>query len=436
MWSDLLQATNEHLREAREKYGFSPGEFFGDEDPFNDEITRSHLAPVLENGRVVWSCFVKANRDLYSEGRSGSLGYLVFNPHGDFDDHPLHLEMIADRLAGLRYTSLNSLEEPILARFIALLDDDVAHISNERVPSHWADGYEIFYDRVYAFRSSFPDGFLGPRLQPLVIWPERRPDACLLPTALWPPELLEAHQRLAEGTPDNVSRLPQLHPPAVPQPYPQDEDYFYELMEPIPEAPPQLTTFALKRTRLIFRHERWNPREMIIRLSVEEDGAGIPQRSARFQGGWDPADDEFITHEEFFLVWKREFHEHFKSCLLHCEDNWMNGRQYRFIDAHPPPALPPIYLQLPGVVDPIERSEKFGDPIETFLLKHRLGSIVDAGTYFVGEVPDAKTAEAYLGIEPNDFEKLFDKLVPFLKTLPLPEGSRLEHGDREIDLSS
>jgi hypothetical protein len=95
-----------------------------------------------------------------------------------------------------------------------------------------------------------------------------------------------------------------------------------------------------------------------------------------------------------------------------------------------------VFVKIPESIMPIERGDKYEDPLDEALKASSLGEVTGGGTQLDKPNPDGSASIAWVGIdvELSDIERGVPFLVATLKKLGAPKGSALEYRVGEKDI--
>lgn len=95
-----------------------------------------------------------------------------------------------------------------------------------------------------------------------------------------------------------------------------------------------------------------------------------------------------------------------------------------------------IKIIIPESLGPLDRAEKYEDPLNNTLVTENLGKIISAGTYLSENVDhDGKReiTNAVIEIDLNDFDKGIKKIIKNLKFIEAPSGTVIQFQDSEMN---
>jgi hypothetical protein len=88
-----------------------------------------------------------------------------------------------------------------------------------------------------------------------------------------------------------------------------------------------------------------------------------------------------------------------------------------------------VEIIIPGRIEPLERGQRFEDPLREYLVSSGLGSAGGAGSKL--DIPDTENrqfvAECSILIELFNLSDSLEQLRQQLRTLAVPRGSRLDY---------
>lgn len=98
-----------------------------------------------------------------------------------------------------------------------------------------------------------------------------------------------------------------------------------------------------------------------------------------------------------------------------------------------------VYIRLRGNIEPIERGERFEDPIDEALSAQGLGSVSGGGSSLSDPLPDGSRVVEWCGVDVDvtDLDRALPILREKLLELEAPEGSEIQYtraGSRLSDL--
>jgi hypothetical protein len=87
-----------------------------------------------------------------------------------------------------------------------------------------------------------------------------------------------------------------------------------------------------------------------------------------------------------------------------------------------------VFVKIPEEILPLDRGEKYEDPLDASLKKAKLGEVTGGGTQLGKEKPNGKKSIEWVGVdvELSDFEHGLPFLKSELKRLGAPIGTTLE----------
>ena len=87
-----------------------------------------------------------------------------------------------------------------------------------------------------------------------------------------------------------------------------------------------------------------------------------------------------------------------------------------------------VFVKIPEQILPLDRGEKYEDPLDASLKKAQLGEVTGGSTQLSEEKPDGKKSIAWVGVdvELSDLEHGLPFLKSELKRLGAPAGTTLE----------
>lgn len=87
-----------------------------------------------------------------------------------------------------------------------------------------------------------------------------------------------------------------------------------------------------------------------------------------------------------------------------------------------------LYIRIPDPVSPLERGEKYEDPLDDMLAENDLGEVTGGGTMM-----NADNSIKYVGVDisVHDVEKSLPLIAAKLREIGAPKGTVIEYGDDE-----
>jgi len=87
-----------------------------------------------------------------------------------------------------------------------------------------------------------------------------------------------------------------------------------------------------------------------------------------------------------------------------------------------------VFVKIPEEILPLDRGEKYEDPLDASLKKAKLGEVTGGGTQLGKEKPNGKKSIEWVGVdvELSDFEHGLPFLKSELKRLGAPNGTTLD----------
>ena len=82
-----------------------------------------------------------------------------------------------------------------------------------------------------------------------------------------------------------------------------------------------------------------------------------------------------------------------------------------------------LYVKIPAAIAPLQRAEKYGDPLNEMLLNAKLGEVSGGGTMLT---KDGQIEYVGVDIEVFDPEKALPSIIAKLKELGVPKGTVIE----------
>ena len=88
-----------------------------------------------------------------------------------------------------------------------------------------------------------------------------------------------------------------------------------------------------------------------------------------------------------------------------------------------------VYIKIPDSLGPLERGEKYEDPLEAVLSQHELGEVSGGGSQLRDEGPDAIPTVAFCGVDVSttDRERVLAILRDELVKLGASNGTELHY---------
>lgn len=164
--------------------------------PDNLLLTWARHYDVLRDGRVMIGAVYVANSLLWRHGCPVAPGGVVYTSDRTLERALGTLEGAAGRMYELGYGAqpepLEPQSDPWLRYTQDLVRAEYARPMNALVPPAIAQGYAMYHATLAVFPTFLPHGYLTARVVPLLVIEGAPP--LLVPSALWPPELLRLWQ--------------------------------------------------------------------------------------------------------------------------------------------------------------------------------------------------------------------------------------------------
>lgn len=147
-----------------------------------------------QSGGIVWAATVQANAALFEPGREDAPAAIVYSLEEAADGNPAELFSVAAALGSLEGRRV---PDPALARLARILADETTVAFHLPVPRSVSPALEAAYTSIMVFRSHIPRGQLAMPHFPLLVCPQETDAAMILPSELWPEELLSDWREFA-----------------------------------------------------------------------------------------------------------------------------------------------------------------------------------------------------------------------------------------------
>lgn len=82
-----------------------------------------------------------------------------------------------------------------------------------------------------------------------------------------------------------------------------------------------------------------------------------------------------------------------------------------------------LYVSIPGALGPLERGEKFQDPLDAFLRGSELGEVTGGGPALE---PGGRVASSGIDVKVYDVTRAVPALLRELRKLEAPKGTKVE----------
>jgi hypothetical protein len=97
-----------------------------------------------------------------------------------------------------------------------------------------------------------------------------------------------------------------------------------------------------------------------------------------------------------------------------------------------------VYVEIPGAIGPLERGEKYEDPLQEKLAAQNLGEITGGGSQLGPELPDGSRVVVSCGLDVDvvDLDPVLELLHGELPALGAPVGTQIQytrHGVKLVD---
>lgn len=88
-----------------------------------------------------------------------------------------------------------------------------------------------------------------------------------------------------------------------------------------------------------------------------------------------------------------------------------------------------VYLKIPGDIQPMERGERFEDPLQAMLEEAGLGEVSGGGSSLSDADAEGRRVVEFCGIDIDvaDRDTALERLRAFLPQLSIPSGTELQH---------
>lgn len=200
------QAEAELIQACRDRIGQSPRSLSASESaqfrlslmPDLEAALRSTNDPMLRilddnealrnRGKVVWGQLVQANQILFDPRNNVTApANVIYSTDPDFDGRVEFLARIAHGLFAQKGTVSRDRE---LREFVRVITDELERIMRRELPRHYCGGRSVYFTTCFVQPNHLPGNRIARPDFPLLVNFEETESVMILPSRLWPRELV------------------------------------------------------------------------------------------------------------------------------------------------------------------------------------------------------------------------------------------------------
>lgn len=133
-------------------------------------------------GEIALGAVVQANELLFERGRDNCPANFIYTKEPYFIENPDELDILASELFS---TKGDRGYRPSIQKLADLLADEYERIFCYKLPKDLIDNKEVYFTSVFVDRKHLPGKILSERIYPMLILPDSKPDAMILPYWYW-----------------------------------------------------------------------------------------------------------------------------------------------------------------------------------------------------------------------------------------------------------
>lgn len=136
----------------------------------------------FKQGKVALGALVQANILLFKRGSDNCPADYIYTMDSYFLDNPKELEALA---LALFETKGDEGYLPSIQKLADLLEDEMERVFCYKLPRNVTEGRNVYFTTVLVDRSHLPHKRLIDSLKPMLVLPDNKPDAMILPHWYW-----------------------------------------------------------------------------------------------------------------------------------------------------------------------------------------------------------------------------------------------------------
>lgn len=155
----------------------------------NDSLIKiyNQLDSFYQSGVIVLGCVVQANTLLFKSNFRNCPANFIYTQDDYYYNNPSKLSLLASKLFSLK----GNQDLPKDAQYFAdTLQNELGRVYNIPVPMSITDNRNVVFTTLMVHRKHIPKHKVCNRFYPLIVLPDHKPDAMILPKWYWSEELL------------------------------------------------------------------------------------------------------------------------------------------------------------------------------------------------------------------------------------------------------